>query len=200
MSDLKTFQVQVVSVNDNAVIVGKKGPYSGLDFKYIQGGETKSKAIHSAFFEKKKALISALKSFSEGDTVEITVEGAPFYGLDSARRLDATSAAVPQSFRSTSEVTKPFAKSTFVDNSIGMQVGNALTNAATLIAGGAKGTLEEVAESVLFLGERLKARLVAGDFSPIAEKKSVPPQKATKKAAVVVEDADEDADDPFGDA
>ncbi len=205
MSDTKTFRVQVVSVNDNAIIEGKKGKYSGLEFKYVQNGEQKTKAIHSAFFDKKKAMIDELKSCLEGDTVEITVEGAPFFGLAGVKRLDATAAvATPTPSVSTS---KPPFKSGFVDNSVGMQVGNALTNAATLIASGhitsklhGEELLVSVAEQVLVAGELLKVRLIAGNYAPDRTPTKPP---TTKKAPVkkpVVEEVEEeeDLDDPFG--
>jgi hypothetical protein len=208
MSDTKTFRVQVTSVNTNAIIQGKKGPYSGLEFKYVQNGEQKSKAIHNAFFDKSKSLIDALTSFSAGDTVEITVGGPPFFGLESAKKVEATSEELPQSSAATSESKKSYTKSTFVDNSVGMQVGNALTNAATLMTTKAyQGiSFEDIAIDVLKLGESLKARLVAGEFSAetkasvLAAPKAVPLKKCTPSKAPAPEpEEDDDMDDPFGD-
>ncbi len=214
MSDTKTHRVQVVSVNENAVIQGKKGPYSGLEFKYVQNGEQKSKAIHNAFFERSAVLIEALKSFKEGDTIELTVEGAPFFGMVSANKL-GEAGSVLEAPRSTQTIHQSHTKSTFVDNSIGMQVGNALTNASNIMASGQivhKGGeefymyLALVASRILHLGEDLKAGLIAGKFAHKEEEKSVPLKKDTKTKASSNPkkdegdlDEDDDMKNPFGD-
>ncbi len=86
----------------------------------------------------------------------------------------------------------------FVDNSIGMQVGNALNNATALLAAmdltglpteAVLKDLELLSEDILAMGERLKAKLVGGLISidvpeVLPEAKKATPTKA--KAAVPV--------------
>lgn len=79
------------------------------------------------------------------------------------------------------------------DSQYGLQVGNALNNAATLLAAKAvKGDLKSAAEEILRLGEELKENLKAGKYK-VAQAASAPPVK--KEEPIFVDD---DNDIPFG--
>ena len=186
--------VQVISVNPNATLVKKDGgTYKGLEFKYFAAGQPRTKGIHSSQLTRKADLVATLTSLAEGDTVELTLGEEPFFELLSVK--PATGEVSAEQPESSTTFKKSFTKSTgsYVDNSTGMQVGNALTNATTLKAAGDKRSLEEVAVAILVLGENLKARLAAGEFA----NKPAEVLTSKKKVQEVVVEAEEEDDTPF---
>lgn len=159
------------------------GVYKATVFKYTDAGEEREIALASAFMKSQPILLGELQKLKAGQDVEITLEKRGMYwNLTEVDGVagNGESAAAPSS-------RSPAPRSTYVDNSIGMQVGNALSNAALLLAHGQiKGTLEEAARHVIQVGETLKAAIVAGEF----EGTSRAPAKGTKLV---------DEDIPFGD-
>lgn len=151
---------------------------------YTDGGVDREVSFPTAFLDKNPALRADVRAVQPNTEVELTLEKQGLYWNTTA--IKAPGSVPTKTHKTGTNTAAPATKVPFTDNSIGMQVGNALTNASTLLASGAmKGTLESVAVEVLKLGESLKARLTAGEF---AAGKSVPVQKT------VIED-----NLPFGD-
>lgn len=146
------------------------GTYTAFEFKGLKEDGTEStQSVATSFLKTNTNLKADLDGLVVGGVYDIKLKkNGLYWNLEGATPITKAEGTTRQS------TTKPLrahdfktqSKSTYVDNSIGMQVGNALTNAATLIAAGArKGDLESVAEDVLRVGERLKAKLVAGDYA-----------------------------------
>ena len=141
------------------------GTYAAVVVMYRDNGELKEKAFAASYLKENLAMREQLKSLKEGVSVDIDLQknAAGFWNIVAFKPAGTGV--------STTTTTRGGGK-TFVDNSVGMQVGNALTNASNLIASGKtkKGdTLKDVAEYVLTLGEELKANHAAGKYAYTAE-------------------------------
>lgn len=180
--------ITIESVTHNVPKERRKdgGTYLASVLTYTDEGIPREQVFVNAFLDKAPGLRAKVHAVEVGQQIELTLEKkGMFWNVTdiNAPGQAPVRAAAP---RTTTTTSHGPTKAPFTDNSIGMQVGNALTNAATLLAhGAAKGTLESVAVDVLKLGESLKARLTAGEF---AAGKTVPVKKTT-----IVEDL------PFGD-
>ena len=147
---------------------------------YEEGNYTKEIPIANAFLSKNPTLKDKLHSLKDGQLADLVLQKNGMY----TNLVDVKSASEGEikPAATSSHKTTP---STFVsDNALGMQVGNALNNAALLMAHGKSSMgLEDTALMVLEIGERLKARLKSGDLTT----------KKEESGAIIEED-----DIPFG--
>ena len=165
--------VTVISVEQDFDAEKRDGStYKATMLNYQDGQFAKQKAFANAFLAKAQPLADKLHALNSGDTITLVTEKNGMF----TNVVDIINGATEEgtTFKKKSPVHTPFKKgNSFQDNSIGLQVGNALTNAATLMAHGkAKGSLEEVAEMVLRTGENLKKRLSNGEFAADSADKS----------------------------
>ncbi len=190
--------VVVLTALAHGVPVPKKdgGTYLATVLGYTgRDGQSKTKAIHSGILGQNAALTADLQAVKVGDTVSITSEKVGnFLNVVSVKKVDP--ATLPTETKPAFTGTK--GGKSFVDNSVGMQVGNALTNATNLIAAFPKNhdidDLEVIAEKILHIGERLKAKLVGG----LSEPKAEAPKKAKEvEAHKAINEDPEEADIEF---
>ena len=143
------------------------GTYEAFSISYKNSRGYQEQMLKPAvMIRQNQPLHAKLTALSAGDKVELVFEKSGMYKnlIDVIPVTEVTQTASPPSVATTTK--KESYKSTFVDNSVGMQVGNALNNAAVLIANKVvKGTVQMVAEDILRIGERLKANLVAGKYN-----------------------------------
>ena len=151
-----------------------------------QDGSVSEQTVATSFLNNNAVLLNQLNAVEVGKVFDFHLEkNGQFWNLTGVTPSgDIPTKAAPAAQKATAPLDN---KSKYVDNSIGMQVGNALNNAATLLAAKVvKGTVETVAEDILRIGERLKKNLVAGKY-------------ANNQPAPKVEDIYEDESNPFGD-
>ena len=154
------------------------GTYDAFLINYTNAKGAGEITKPAGVIKKNKELYAKLLALSAGDKVELVFEKQGMY----SNLVDVKSLSDASALPTAAPATKlaPAVKSSFVDNSIGMQVGNALNNAAVLLAHKVvKGTIESVAEDILRVGERLKINLVSGKYA-----------KSEEKAIVIEEDID----------
>jgi len=193
MSDVQV--VEVLEVKENATIPKKDGgTYKGLLFRYKQGSFEHSKAIHNAVLGSHAEVVDTLLTLVPGDKVEITFkkDGA-FTKLASVKKTDKPITKIEHK----GEFKKSFEKkSTYVDNSVGMQVGAALHDAVALaIADGATdiANVKAIAQCLLVIGKELRKEVETDTLgSPSVPKKTV-------KEKVLAGTEEVEFDDPFGD-
>jgi hypothetical protein len=141
-------------VNKAAKGTGK--PYSATVLHYKVGDENKEKMIVD-----RNMRDHIVNNFHSGDTVVMTWEKNEKGYLDLVAMEQDNGSYKPEATTSTSNTYRGSTN----DREIGMQVGNALTNATTLMASGqSKNSLEETAEEIIRVGERLKAKMLAGEL------------------------------------
>lgn len=148
--------IELIESHVNKVAKGTGKPYSATILHYVVNGEHKEKMVMDRTMRD-----HIVNNFHSGDTVVMTMEknDKGYLDLLSMEHDDGTATATVQTTTATSKQVGTS------DREVGMQVGNALTNAATLLASGIMtGSLEYVAEEVIRTGERLKARLLAGEL------------------------------------
>lgn len=156
--------VKIVAIDRNAKI-GAKG-FDGVKVTYVNGDGKESSTNFLGFaLDKKLALKKTIAELKEGDTVELTFEKkGEFYNVVDVKIVDGGELSISEKPRA----NKPFVKSSGgsfqkVDNSKGMRVGNALTNAVALIVAGKRsGSIVDVALEVIKAGEELDALLDKG--------------------------------------
>jgi len=132
-------------------------PYSATVLHYTVNGERKEKMVIDRGMRD-----HITQNFYSGDTVVLSWDKNEkgYLDLVGVEKDDGTTKASPPVTNTTSH--KQVGSN---DREVGMQVGNALTNAATLMAAGVvTGTLIEVASMVIQTGEMLKAKLLAGEL------------------------------------
>jgi len=134
------------------------GTYEGWVLTYDSGnGKQFNKAFHKAAMAKTPQLKEKFQALKKGDKFTLVTEKVGNFvtvtdvvAVDVPLEGSAAPAAQPQQ-RSNS----------FNDSSIGLQVGNALTNASTLIASGASEfvdlSLLEAAKKIICIGNELRA-------------------------------------------
>lgn len=159
-------------------------------------GAITDQVVATAFLKTQPVLHSQLNAVKVGDSVNLELEknDKGFWGLKSVTVGDAatsTSSSIAPKTGASHQTTQPF-RPQLNDNAIGAQVGNALTNAANLIASGnakkiGDGTLESVAAHVIEVGERLKKRLLSGEF----ETKTVTVTTKPKEVSKITADSEE---------
>lgn len=148
------------------------GTYNCFHFKGVKddGNETEQ-YIASSFVASNLSLKNQLAALVVGSTYDVQLKKKGMYWNIEGVVPAGTSPGKPGRPSGTSggrAAGTSGKSSTYVDNSLGMQVGNALTNATNLIAAGVrKASVEEVAEEILRVGERLRANLQAGKYAAI---------------------------------
>lgn len=141
------------------------GTYEGWVLKY-SGANDKvfTKAIHKVAMGYTPALQAKLEALKAGDKFTLVTEkkGA-FVSIIDVTVGDALIGDAAQAPKQTSPT--PYQPKTYTDNSIGLQVGNALTNASTLIASGASEfmdmTLLDAAKKIIDIGNELRSHVSA---------------------------------------
>lgn len=151
------------------------GTYKATVLEYTnEKGETKTKIIPTGILKFNPTLMEKIEELKEGQKVTFKWDD----------NFNITDVLSPQESKSSfGGSKKSFGKSSFTPNSaerdVGMQVGNALNVGSILLANKViSGTLQEAAEMVLTVGENLKKRLLAGEFS---NSTSADTSKATQK-------------------
>lgn len=161
----------IKEIKFNRVRVKKDGSTDKVaSIKHIQDGKDRQDDIPNFILKANQELLSKIKKLKAGDDVVLVKEkkGSFWNIVDIVQ--DVAGIAMDSSSKN--------------DYSIGMQVGNALNNAALLMAHGVmKGDLEAVAREVIRVGDRLKASL-KGDA--VVEEPAMP----TKTETVTVDDDD----------
>lgn len=193
---MTTNTVKVISVlQDHEQEKKDGGTYLCTLLTYTDSGKTFNKPFHNKILENNKPLAKALHALQAGDMVNITqVKSESGYwnvtGIEKVDKVTASKAPVAE---------KPGnVRGSFADNAIGQQVGNALTNAANLMAANSKEvtgmTLLEAARHIILLGEQLKQELASGSIKEVKAEKEVSTNKKAppkKKAPKVVEPEDD---------
>lgn len=173
------------------------GTYNCSLFAYYDNGKRWENATATKFLETNPDLKAQLNALEIGQEYVLTTEknAAGFWNIESIVPNDGTVVAETKAPQAKTAAFSTAPKKSYVDNSIGMQVGNALTNAVSLIASGQSTGLEATAIEILKLGESLKIRLEAGEFKAGATspKKAAVARPVAKVAEVVI-----DEDIPFG--
>ena len=128
-----------------------------------EDGIYKEIKVANNFLSQSGSLSAMLDKAVGSKFVKIQVEKRGLY--TNLKAIVPTDSA-PVAASETTVVAKPTSqRGTFSDNALGMQVGNALTNATTLLASKQrKGTLKEVSIEILMLGEELKQGLASGAY------------------------------------
>lgn len=189
--------IKITGVNLDVAIPKKDGStYQGAVFSYFDNGKTwdiKTANAHLNYNAALKAHIEALEIGQEYvQTVEKNVgkDGVSRWNTISLVPFTGQELAPPTANK---EKSTESGKSGYVDNSIGMQVGNALNVAGAMFAAGKVKNFEEAAKMVLSVGEELKVKLAAGDFTVIKKTKPKAAPVAAKPAVIVDEEV------PWGD-
>ena len=152
--------IGLIESHVNRVAKGTGKPYSATVLHYEVNGLQKEKVVLDQTMRD-----HIVNNFHSGDVVIISMEKNE-KGYETIVGLQKDDGSLPVNTQQTTTHTTTNT-SRYSDSGVGMQVGNALTNAATLLAAGKTvGTLEEVAVMVLETGERLKVRLTNGEFTP----------------------------------
>ena len=160
-------------------------------------GSKEEKQIMQSSVDKSDAMKISLGSLDMGDVATLALEqkeGTKFsniVGIFVGEVSEVSSQLVPYAGGYNSNYSKggkpPF-------DSSGMQIGNALNNACLLLAHKVcKGTPESVAEDILRLSEKLKARLLAGEYAVTTAPKAV----NTRSTETFNEPSVEDDDIPW---
>jgi BioD-like phosphotransacetylase family protein len=190
--------VTILNIDQN--IEKKKkdgGPYKAtiLLVKPISGGQAGERLILQSIVDKAADMQTALNTLQTGDVATLVHqarEGSTFtniVGVYVGNVPDAQSQQAAWNGAGGGGAGKSYQKDT-----TGIQVGNALNNAAILLANKVmKGTLETVAEHVLIIAEKLKAKLKAGTYKHVEGA----PAQATASRTSVAETFVEDDDVPF---
>lgn len=151
------FHVKIKDVK-TSVETGQYGEYSVTAVTYEFKGAEKRFLAYPSTLKKYPNLKSELSNLKTGMTVGFqttkTDKGSEISQIlfDEPNRQSSDAAA--------SSATHTFSKSSFNDNALGMQVGNALTNAVSTLGVGA--SLEDIENRVwdlIQIGERTKRRL-----------------------------------------
>lgn len=149
----------------------------------------KEKTIADFALGKSPLLAKALDSLVEGDEIEIELDESQYKNLVMVKKLSGAtdSAAITDTKTSAAPVAATKTATKRDDYGVGMAVGNALNNAALLLAHGiVKGELEEVARDILTLSIKLREDYMAGEFDKPAVTKT---KTVTKKSAPSLKEA-----------
>lgn len=157
---------KVVTINPKVDKVSKAGqPYSVFEIVGSTEQGIKTKSITLQTLQYNSALSDQLHTLKVGDSVEFVEEQKGQYKNVVGAIIGPGTKGEPYS---SSKSNNSAPKSNYVDykeRDYGLQVGNALNNAAALIAAKAeKGSLKEVAERILYVGEELKQHLKEGKY------------------------------------
>lgn len=155
-------------------------------------GETKTFNTNHTGFKFNPALKEQFKKVKVGKSLCFTTQVKN--GFTNLVAIGDPVGVDEQDLGETPAAARPGGRSFTNENAIGMQVGNALNNAATLVASNAAfDDLEKTCEYILSLGEDLKQRLIAGEFNKKVAK------EPTSDKDVMLDDFDEpeDEDSPF---
>lgn len=186
----------VISVDMGIEKEGKKGPYvvTELTYKDSKQGKTFTKNIFENEDEP-SALLKEVQKLKKGDNIKVTQakNEAGYWNITGVEKVGKEEAERPASKSNTFKHTGQKQHS-FADNALGQQVGNALTNATTLIANQCSEvdgmSLLEATRHIIRVGEQIKDEIHKGTINATEVKKAT--KKVESKKKVVVEDDDEE--------
>lgn len=190
MSD--TFKATVIEVQFDVVQQLDSGKtFEGVILKYKLKDAAREKKFHKNGFKFIKNLLEQLQSLKPGDHIEITHEKkGEFTNFTNIERLDGSSGDTAPAKKAWSPAA---GKAPYVDNTVGLQVGNALTNATTLIAHGhSSKSLEDTAIEILLLGNKLRDLVTSGKLDKGVVVKPVPTVEKKKAEAPKIIDSDDE--------
>lgn len=154
---LATITLIESQVNEVSKKTGRS--YSFTNFHYNVGGVVQVKKILD-----RELRDIICNTFKQGDLVRLEISNVN--GFDNIVSIQKAEGEVPPPVATATAAPKASVHGS-QDREIGMQVGNSLTNATTLLAHGhfPEGTtLEEAAVHVIKVGNSLRTRLQSGEF------------------------------------
>lgn len=194
MSTIETVKIMDISQN----VTKRKKDGGTYTVTTILAKSNEGKVEHNILqniVDRNAAMKSAVESLEMGDTATLVLETRP--GSKFSNVVGVHSGNVPEAVSQLGESTGGFQKRPNTTatkewqpaDTTGVQVGNALNNAALLLAHKIeKGTLEEVAERVLRTAENLKTKLKAGVYSTSTETRREPSRPQTQVNTFVEDD------------
>ena len=175
MSDTQVIPVTIIKIDIDVDLVKRDGgTYKGSALAYENTkGDIYKKSIAEAALKFTPELKGKLAKLTPGEKVNLVMQKkGEFTNLVDVVREGEALPAVDRPTNTATNTTSTVTRSTGTNTSsaVGMQVGNAISNATLLLAHKvANGTLLEVATMVIQTGELLKAKLESGELTPKKE-------------------------------